>query len=152
MNFSSIPGPSSLLDDTKPSFVVGKNEARHPFQDDRKQLQFAYEIEGVHTDFIITSFDSMVFIIVTQLEKIGSLVKAFKDSELAASGEHSYSMHTLLGSRNDKYVELLARQLIESISKSGERQLILATGFKPKSVSMAFLKAVLDLIVKQKIW
>jgi len=40
---------------------------------------FGAEIDGVHTDFSITSYEDSFFVIITQLQKLGTIVRSALD-------------------------------------------------------------------------
>ena len=67
---------SLLLDNSVPSFPLEPPKAEssisHPLA--TKTTQFAFELQDVHTEVCITIYSDRVFVVVTQLEKIGILV------------------------------------------------------------------------------
>lgn len=62
----------------------------------------------------------------------------------------TFSLRTLLGKRDDDVAALYARQLIERISKTTARSLLLGIALKDRTP--ATLRAVLELIDARKVW
>eukprot|EP00808_Paulinella_micropora_P010397 g56923.t1 len=88
--------------------------------------QFAFELEGVKTEVVMTPFSDKIFIVITQDKKLGTMVLARSEDVLGGlTTDTTYSVQTLLGRRDDQGTLLLARQLIEDIAKSGARQSLL---------------------------
>jgi proteasome assembly chaperone 3 len=48
--------------------------AAHAFPVPTKQ--FAAEVQGVHTEFVLQGFDNRVLVVVTQLGKVGTVLQA----------------------------------------------------------------------------
>jgi len=115
-----------------------------------KTRQFAVIIEGDHTDFVITSYSDRIFIIVTQINKLGTLTLSNK--ETTVEGTTIFASKTLLGRREDYPSSILSRQLIEDISKTTEKSLILAVTLKKKNDDTKTLKIILDILTQNKVW
>lgn len=73
--------------------------------------------------------------------------------------EESYHISTIFGKRDDVLHQLIARQLVEMISKKTKRQVLLNIALDPKFVKQIsmdspkpFIKPILDLVEKGKVW
>lgn len=98
------------------------------------QKQFSALVDGVPTEFVLTTFVDRIFILVTQSGKMGTLISASRD----APASSSYTIATLLGRRDDPVSTLLARQLIEAISSSSTaagKPLLLGLGLLPRKAA-----------------
>eukprot|EP00958_Prasinococcus_capsulatus_P023325 scaffold3428_cov379-Prasinococcus_capsulatus_cf.AAC.34 len=56
------------------------------------------EVQGVHTEFLVSFYSNRVLVVITQLKKLGTLVSARRDT---TDGPDVYSVSTLLGKRDD---------------------------------------------------
>lgn len=68
-------------------------------------------INGIHTDVVVQAFTDRIFVTITQLNKIGSLLYATSEDD--SSGGKSFDVQVLMGRRDDPLLVLYARQLIE---------------------------------------
>jgi len=69
-------------------------EERAPFT----RSHFVRLIEGVKTEFVLASYSNCLFFTITQIGKLGTIMRAQCDVTL--EGERSFSVETLLGARN----------------------------------------------------
>uniref|UniRef100_A0A6B2LSG0 Uncharacterized protein n=1 Tax=Arcella intermedia TaxID=1963864 RepID=A0A6B2LSG0_9EUKA len=95
-----------------------------------KTKQWCCNIEGTKTDFILCSYSNRLFFVITQLEKLGTLMEA--SSDLSAEGETTYSVRTLLGKR-EPTSEVYARELISLTYPLAPKPLLLALSLKATS-------------------
>ncbi|KAL6068589.1 Proteasome assembly chaperone 3 [Balamuthia mandrillaris] len=116
--------------------------------------QFAAVINGVHTEFILTPFADRIFIVITQLGKLGTLITASKETNDVMSGEPqeaNYAIDVLLGKRDEPLLALYARRIVELIcAKHARRSLLLSLCLKDHS--LASLPIILDLLEANKVW
>jgi hypothetical protein len=155
--------------------VLSKAHPSHPLLQEGQQVCADVLIGGVPTALLITSFSDRLFVAVTQLNKLGSftlaattvLNPAEEMDARAASGSDNgptYSVQTLLGPRSAALPQLLARRLIESVSRStvgphmASKSLLLSLALrqKPKEIlSEQDMQAVRDIVAeveKIKMW
>ena len=114
---------------------------------------------GVPTKFALTLYSNRVFVVLTQTENLGTMVRALlpssrrrcthnslsrcsqiqahADSPLDA-GRTSYSTRVLFGRRDDEALEVYARTLVELISKRSPTAgpLLLAISIREHSAEM----------------
>jgi len=131
-------------------------------------------IGGVPTALLIPSFSDRLFVAVTQLNKLGSFTLAAttvlnpaEEMDARASGSENgptYSVQTLLGPRSAALPQLLARRLIESVSRTtvgphmASKSLLLSLALrqKPKDIlSESDMQTVRDIVAeveKIKMW
>eukprot|EP00457_Paulinella_chromatophora_P015996 gb/GEZN01016714.1/.p1 GENE.gb/GEZN01016714.1/~~gb/GEZN01016714.1/.p1 ORF type:complete len:155 (+),score=25.10 gb/GEZN01016714.1/:126-590(+) len=100
-----------------------------------EQKQFAFKLDGVRTEVVLTPFKDKVFIIITQNKKMGSLLQARTESILSGLPEdRTYHVQTLLGRRDDPLLTLCARRLIQNMAESGcNKSLLLSMSLLPPS-------------------
>ncbi len=80
---------------------------------------------GVRTDIVCTSFSDHHFVVISQVRKFGTLIKAWVDRHGDSSGT-TFEMNVLLGKRDDTLLTVYARQIIERISHFSDKPLLLA--------------------------
>jgi len=116
-----------------------------------KCRQVAVLIDSAPTDIVISEYADRFFIIVTQRQKIGSLIHATHDS--SNLGPHSpFSVNILLGQRDDPMLTLLARQLIADICKTSAKSLLLGVALNKQSQTLISLRTVLAVVLANKPW
>ena len=72
-------------------------------------------VHGIRTEFIVRVCESSVLLLVTQLDKVGTVVQCEK--ETSSDGLIVFSTRVLIGKREDPLVNVFSRQIIERISK-----------------------------------
>mmetsp|Transcript_3768 Transcript_3768/g.5260 ORF Transcript_3768/g.5260 Transcript_3768/m.5260 type:complete len:161 (-) Transcript_3768:5-487(-) len=155
-----------------PSSFAASHGLVSPFQTENNQGKFpvgvrhvATEIDGNHTEIIINTFASHVFIIVTQTDKMGTMIQASRDQGELDDGlsEPSFSMKVLIGKRENPLHVIYARQLIELISSTSAmyRPLLLGISLKGEDITSEQLhdpkikstfKQVMDIVQDNAIW
>jgi len=93
-------------------------------------------VQGSRTELILQSFSDVIFVIITQTNKLGTFIEATKElgDALESSEADAFSTRILLGRRDQPLLTIYARQLIELISSAGDkRSLLLAISLSPKS-------------------
>eukprot|EP01102_Stenamoeba_stenopodia_P016827 TRINITY_DN5922_c0_g1_i1.p1 TRINITY_DN5922_c0_g1~~TRINITY_DN5922_c0_g1_i1.p1 ORF type:complete len:149 (-),score=17.27 TRINITY_DN5922_c0_g1_i1:191-637(-) len=111
--------------------------------------QAATIIGGVHTEIVITPYDNLTFVIVTQLEKIGTVLSASMDDP--TSDDPTFTITTLLGRSEDQFAQLLARQLVDNMAQSSPKPLLLSVALK-SNVTIADVRLILKFILQNKTW
>lgn len=106
----------------------------HPLLQEGQQRRAECMVGGQPTSLIVTSFADRIFVAVTQSNKIGTITMASTQrSPASLSDAPSYSVTTVLGVRNAPLPHLLARRLIESLSRSAHAHM----AAKPLLLSLA---------------
>lgn len=107
---------------------------------------FGAKINGIHTDIFINNYSNQYFIVLTQLQKLGTLVSVEKDTA-HSEGETKavYSTKVLLG-REDDQVHAAGRFLVEQLGLS--KPVIFSFGLQDLSVPV--LRAICQLL-KEKL-
>lgn len=106
-------------------------------------------IDDTPTDFIVQPFSDRIFVIVTQLNKLGTIIAASVDTTLA--GAESFSVQVLIGKRDIPEVELCARSIMSAIAASGcRRPLLLSLALKQHSMST--IRPIIAQIRDMPVW
>ena len=103
--------------------------------------QAALVIEGHHTEVLRTVYANAEMWVVTQVGRIGSVVRASRVE--GASGDPIVVCRTLFGKRDDDMHDLFARALAERIIDATGIPLTLAFALKP-DVDAVQLKAIIE--------
>lgn len=82
--------------------------------------------EGVITDIVSISYADYNFVSITQLQKFGTIIRAWADRHADGFAGITYEMNVLLGKREDTLLMVYARQIIQRIALSSDKPLILA--------------------------
>jgi len=104
-------------------------------------------VRGRHTDLVVTRYSDKLFLAVTQLGKLGTLLEVRRDcvgvtGEVGRASRAVFSCSVLLGQDTEE-VHLLARMLAERLGLS--QPLVLCVGVKGLTVDLA--KLLVDFIV-----
>ncbi|KAI5075353.1 hypothetical protein GOP47_0009429 [Adiantum capillus-veneris] len=111
--------------------------------------EFSTVVQGIKTDFILSSYDDYIFVLVTQLGKMGTLLQARKEEGYGA--EITFTVSVLLGKHDEPMLRACARQLIERTSDMGSsRPLLLSLGLKDHS--RGTLKEIVERVCENKVW
>lgn len=98
-----------------------------------KTKQIAVELNSHRTELVCTQFQDRVFFIVTQYNKIGTLVKVTQDriSDETGTGTSMYSTDVLMG-KDEPLTHVIARNLITELS-SLHKPILLSVALKDTS-------------------
>jgi len=100
-----------------------RDEEKTPFS----TVQFAYEIDGIHTEFILSTYTNLLFFTITQYSKLGTIIKAKREN--IVDGQPSFTVRTLIGNK-DPSMEIYALRLIEVTNEVTSKPLLLAISLK----------------------
>ncbi|XP_072172972.1 proteasome assembly chaperone 3-like [Diadema setosum] len=103
----------------------------------------AVTLDGRHTDFVLTPFEDRSFLVVTQYQKLGTLIHVTKDSLPLDKREETYSTHVLLG-RDEPVIHVFARNIASQVLKSESKPLLLSLALE--DYSPAVLKGIQKVI------
>ncbi|KAF2068509.1 hypothetical protein CYY_010163 [Polysphondylium violaceum] len=135
----------SLLIEAIPASMGTNNNTSHPI----KNVLFSLNINETKTDICLSSFSNMIFITISQNQKFNTWIKA-SQADGVILDEPCFNIDTLLGNNNEKLYTIYARQLIENISASSKKQLLLSISVTDKSKET--FRAILSAIDQNKIW
>ena len=68
------------------------------------------------------------------------------------SGRRRFDVSVLVGRRDDALLVLYARQLIEQISKTSEKPLLLAISLSPEGRESSTFQAIVNVVLKLRCW
>ena len=88
------------------------------------------DIDGTPTEFVAVQYTDRIFLAVSQLGTLGTLISASRTRSAGPGGAApTFEIRTLLGRRDDHALEAYARLLAERIGD--ERPLLVALALKP---------------------
>lgn len=112
----------------------------------------ATKVAGVHTDLVVTDYSDRLFIVVSQLGKLGTICEARREkaqSQQGGIGEEGagrpvYTVSTLLGKESEE-VELVARLLAEKLALGKPIVICVAV----KGITFSLAKQLADTVIEQ---
>eukprot|EP00981_Chlorochromonas_danica_P012826 scaffold5444_cov181-Ochromonas_danica.AAC.7 len=103
-------------------------------------------INDVETEIVCSVFANQNFVLITQINKVGSLLKAW--SEPKSDGGLRYFVENVLGRRDDPLLNIFARQLIERCSFFTSKPLLLAISLKEEGRGKEHFEATVNLAIE----
>lgn len=100
------------------------------------------ELDGIKTEILCSSFTDRIFIIITQIDKVGTLLNAWTEEK--ADGGKLFLVSTLMGKRDDPLLTIFARQLIEQLSNVTSKPLLLGISLKAEGRSREQFQAIIN--------
>ncbi|XP_070563901.1 proteasome assembly chaperone 3-like isoform X2 [Ptychodera flava] len=116
-----------------------------------QNVEGAVTIDGVHTDVICTAFSDRLFIVVTQFQKLGTLVHVTKDLVgFVDLSSPSFTTKVLLG-KDEPAVHIYAKNLASKIcTEPTSKPLLLSLALK--DFSPKYMQVISDLVLTHKVW
>jgi len=110
-------------------------------------------VGGVHTDLVVTNYSDRLFIVVSQLGKLGTICEARREKAQSqqggvgdeGAGRPVYSVATLLGKESEE-VELVARLLAEKLAL-GNKPIVVCVAVK--GITFALAKQLADVVIER---
>jgi len=110
------------------------------------------KVGGVNTDLVITDYSDRLFVVVSQLGKLGTICEARREkaqSQQGGAGDEGagrpvYTVSTLLGKESEE-VELVARLLAEKLALGKPIVACVAV----KGITFALAKQLADLVIER---
>ena len=111
-----------------------------------------HDISGVRTEFVAIAYEDRIFLAISQLGTLGTLVAVSRTSGGGAlsSAPATFAVRTLLGRRDDFALEAYARLLAEKVGAHTARPLLVALALKPGHE--ASRKELLARALEQRVW
>ncbi|CAN8076337.1 unnamed protein product [Agarophyton chilense] len=101
------------------------------------------------TNILVQPFSDRVFVLVSQMEKMGTTLSACK--EVTVAGAESFSVQTLVGIRGIPELELCARAIISNMSEQGcSTPLLISLALKDHS--MRTIRTVIEKVTELRVW
>lgn len=106
----------------------------------------AVEIDGVHTDLVMSRFGATLLLVLTQRAKVGHMVEAVCDG--GADEARTYSVDVRLGARDDPVPEIFARHLVALLADHNgpDTRLVLGIAMREREPPPSTLQAVLAVV------
>jgi len=113
----------------------------------------ATKVDGVHTDLVVTDYSDRLFIVVSQLGKLGTICEARREKAQTqqgggigdeGAGRPVYTVSTLLGKESEE-VELVARLLAEKLALGKPIVVCVAV----KGITFNLAKQLADVVIER---
>lgn len=99
---------------------------------------------------LFTVYHDRVFVHITQVDKFGTILKAW--AEPRSEGGSIYQVATIMGKRDDPLLHIYARQIIERLSSTTSKPLLLAISLKPDSRDAGSFQEILNELFQNNAW
>lgn len=136
------------------------------------QVKHSFLAEGVQTEVVSTGqklltpclpltasltvvnifavYSDRIFVIITQIEKFGTIMKAW--AEPKSEGGSIFQVSTLMGKRDDPLLHIYARQIIERLSTVSDKPLLLSISLKAECRDAATFQIILNELFQHNAW
>ncbi len=114
------------------------------------QAKSVVECDGITTEILSCSFDDRLFVLITQIDKVGSLLTAWSDSK--SDGGYMYHINTILGKRDDPLLTIYARQIMEKISPHTRKPLLLGISLRDEGRSRDHFQIIINKVLEIIVW
>lgn len=122
-----------------------------------KWLQIAQQLFNFTNNFLISTIGSLcivysdrVFVVITQLSKFGTIMKAW--AEPKSEGGFVFQVSTIMGKRDDPLLHIYARQILERLSTSSDKPLLLSLSLKPDCRDAETFQEILNQLFQNNAW
>jgi len=113
---------------------------------------YTTKVGGVNTDLVVTNYSDRLFIVVSQLGKLGTICEARREKAQSqqggvgdeGAGRPVYTVSTLLGKESEE-VELVARLLAEKLALGKPIVVCVAV----KGITFTIAKQLADLVIER---
>jgi hypothetical protein len=117
-----------------------------------KSRQIAVSIDGVHTDVVLSEFVNAIHVLVTQRGKVGHVFECSSDGGVPGEeGSETFTVDCLLG-RREAVEEVFARQMVQALSATTEKKLLISLGLKEKEPPISTLQGLLAVLLANAFW
>ncbi|RMX41676.1 proteasome assembly chaperone 3-like [Pocillopora verrucosa] len=117
-----------------------------------KTRQTAAIIEGTHTEVFCSAYQDRIFLIVSQFEKIGTLVSVNRMSPTESSSKReaqTFNTRILMGS-DEEIWHVYAKQIGALITEHASKPVLLGIALKKHSPQI--LQQILKLLETNRVW
>ena len=106
----------------------------------------AFEVDGVHTEVLVTDYGTRVLVLVTQIGKLGTMFLARGASAGpagASAGLDPPDVRVLVGRHDDEMLEAAARRIAHVLKSRGiDKEVLVSLGLPPKGLEVASLRGL----------
>jgi proteasome assembly chaperone 3 len=120
---------------------ISESESFYPVE-----VKSTVEVEGITTEISTCFFKDYIFVIITQINKFGTIMKASVQNK--SDGGVIYNVSTLLGKRDDPLLMIYARQLIERSFFHTNKPLILSISLQDEGRGKEHFEAILTRVME----
>uniref|UniRef100_A0A7S1TQ84 Proteasome assembly chaperone 3 n=1 Tax=Phaeomonas parva TaxID=124430 RepID=A0A7S1TQ84_9STRA len=110
------------------------------------------DIGGIETEIVVQGFQDAIFVVITQLKKLGTLIMTH--IERGRTGKCLFDARVLLGKRDDPLLVLYARQIAEQISTrtTYDRNVVLSIALKEDGRGPAAFQETINHVLDLPVW
>jgi proteasome assembly chaperone 3 len=113
-------------------------------------LRLCNLLNQLRNTFFATEYADRIFVHITQMGKFGTIMKAW--AEPRSEGGSIYHVSTLMGKRDDPLLQIYARQIIERLSATSSKPLLLALSLKAESRDAGTFQSILNELFQHSAW
>ena len=124
------------------SFAPEEESLSVPLPSLKRQIHTNVCVMEVPTDIVCTAYSDRIFVVITQINKFGTLIQA--EAETKADGGKIYQISTLMGKRDDPLLHIYARQIIERIAEHCNKPLLLCISLQPECRDTTSFQTILN--------
>ena len=107
-------------------------------------------VGDITTQILCSSFSDNLFIVITQLDKFGTILKATSIDKI--DGGQTFHVQTLMGKRDDPLLIVYARQLVERLRPYTSKPIILSIALKDEGRGRDVFEAVVNKVLETAVW
>ena len=107
-----------------------------------KSTHGAFEVDGIHTEVLVSDYGNRVMVLATQIGKLGTMYLTVDPGPGGAVGPEPPEVRTLTGRHDDEMLEAAARRLAQVVQSRGcDKPVLVSLGLRPK-LEMGTLRGV----------
>lgn len=93
----------------------------------------AFEVDGIHTEVLVSDYGNRVMVLATQIGKLGTMYLTVDPGPGGAVGPEPPEVRTLTGRHDDEMLEAAARRLAQVVQSRGcDKPVLVSLGLRPK--------------------
>eukprot|EP00048_Salpingoeca_helianthica_P020791 m.8543 g.8543 ORF g.8543 m.8543 type:complete len:128 (+) comp5245_c0_seq1:18-401(+) len=108
-------------------------------------------INGEPTDVVCTRYSNTVFVLLTQIQKIGVLLHVLPDAK-EQDEDQTYTVKFLLGFSEDLMIDVCAREIGKRIMSESQQAVPVLLGLSLKTYDAPTIRAAIDLVMAARVW
>jgi hypothetical protein len=107
--------------------------------------------KGVKTSVTVSSFEDRHFVVITQTDNFGTLLSAWAEDKLDGLSK-TYNSTVLLGKRDDELLNVFAQQIVQKISHTSDKPLLLSIALSEEGREVGAFRQIMETIEELATW